>query len=104
MLGLLPRPEKKPLAATVTGSLKGDGYIVDMLHYQSRPGLYVTGNLYRPQKIGPRERLPAILYVCGHAYRGRDGNKTAYQSHGIWFARHGYICLMLDSLQLSEIA
>ena len=42
--------------------------------------------------------------MCGHSYRGRDGNKTAYQSHGIWFARHGYICLTLDTLQLGEIA
>src|SRR6188474_272590 len=46
MLGLSPRPEKTPLNATVTGSLKGDGYEVDLLHYQSRPQLYVTGNLY----------------------------------------------------------
>ena len=35
---------------------------------------------------------------------GRNGNKTAFQDHGIWFARHGYICLVLDTLQLGEIA
>jgi len=104
MLGLWPMPEKTPLKATVTGSLKGDGYIVDMLHYQSRPRLYVTANLYRPAKVDARRRLPAVLYVCGHSNRGRNGNKTAYQSHGIWFARHGYICLVLDTLQLGEIA
>jgi dienelactone hydrolase len=104
MLGLVPRPEKTPLNATVTGTLSRDGYVVDMLHYQSRPGLYVTGNLYRPAAIKPGERLPAIFYVCGHSNRGRDGNKVAYQSHGIWFAKHGYICLTVDSLQLGEIA
>ena len=49
------------------------------------------------------ERLPAVFYVCGHSGRGRNGNKTAYQSHGIWFARHGYLCLVLDTLQLGEI-
>ena len=104
MLGLSPRPERTPLAATVTGSLKGDGYVVDMLHYQSRPGLYVTGNLYRPTVVKEGERLPAVLYVCGHSGRGRNGNKVAFQSHGIWFARHGYICLTIDTLQLGEIA
>ncbi|MFI5380554.1 MAG: alpha/beta hydrolase family protein [Tepidisphaerales bacterium] len=104
MLGLSPRPEKTPLHATVTGTLERDGYVVDMLHYQSRPGLYVTGNLYRPASVKPGEKLPAIFYVCGHSNRGRDGNKVAYQSHGIWFARHGYICLTVDSLQLGEIA
>jgi dienelactone hydrolase len=104
MLGLSPRPEKTPLKATVTGTLVGDGYVVDLLHYQSRPGLYVTANLYRPAQVAAGRRLPAVLYVCGHSNRGRNGNKVAYQSHGIWFARHGYVCLVLDSLQLGEIA
>ena len=104
MLGLWPVPEKTPLKATITGSLKADGYVVDMLHYQSRPRLYVTANLYRPAKVAAGQRLPAVLYVCGHSNRGRNGNKTAYQSHGIWFARHGYVCLTLDTLQLGEIA
>lgn len=104
MLGLHPLPERTPLNATVTGSLNNDGYVVDMIHYQSKPGLYVTGNLYRPAKVEPGQKLPAVFYVCGHARRGRDGNKTAYQSHGIWFARHGYVCLVVDTLQLGEIA
>jgi len=104
MLGLSPMPAKSPLQATITGTLEGDGYIVDMLHYQSVPRLYVTGNLYRPSRVEAGQRLPAVLYVCGHSNCGRNGNKTAYQSHGIWFARHGYICLTLDTLQLGEIA
>lgn len=104
MLGLSPRPEKTPLEAKITGTLKGDGYEVDMLHYQSHPGLYVTGNLYRPATAKSGEKLPAIFYVCGHSGRGRNGNKVAYQSHGIWFARHGYLCLVVDTLQLGEIA
>jgi len=103
MLGLRPMPPKTPLEPTITRTLEGDGYAVDMVHYQSRPRLYVTGNLYRPAKVEPGERLPAVFYVCGHSNRGRNGNKTAYQSHGIWFARHGYICLIVDSLQLGEI-
>jgi len=104
MLGLWPMPQKTPLKATITGTLQGGDYIVDMLHYQSRPRLYVTANLYRPKNIAEGQRLPAVLYVCGHSPRGRNGNKTAFQSHGIWFARHGYICLVLDTLQLGEIA
>lgn len=104
MLGLWPLPEKTDLHPVITRHLDRGEYVVDMLQYQSRPGLYVTGNLYRPRDIGPGERLPAILYVCGHSYCGRNGNKTAYQSHGIWLACHGYICLMMDTLQLGEIA
>ncbi len=106
MLGMSPRPEPTPLHATITGTIPGDGYVVDMLHYQSRPGLYVTGNLYRPavKMEKPGNKLPAVFYVCGHSGRGRNGNKVAYQSHGIWFARHGYVCLVVDTLQLGEIA
>ena len=101
MLGLWPLPEKTPLKATVTGTLEREGVTIEKLHFQSRPGLYVTGNLYRPKQV--EGRLPAVLYVCGHSGRGRDGNKTAFQDHGMWFASNGYICLIIDTLQLGEI-
>lgn len=78
MLGLWPMPERTPLHAEITGRIEGDGFIVEMLHYQSRPKLYVTGNLYRPAKVEEGQRLPAVFYVCGHSGMGRDGNKTAY--------------------------
>lgn len=104
MLGLWPLPEKSELSARITGTLAGTGFVVENLHYQSRPGLYVTANLYRPAGETRGQRLPAVLYVCGHSGRGRNGNKTAFQSHGIWFARHGYVCLIVDTLQLGEIA
>ncbi|HZT81086.1 MAG TPA: prolyl oligopeptidase family serine peptidase, partial [Gemmataceae bacterium] len=110
MLGLWPLPEKTPLKATVTGTVTRDkeGVVIEKLHFQSRPGLYVTGNLYRPSATASRERklpdkLPAVLYVCGHSFKGRDGNKTAFQDHGLWFASNGYVCLILDTLQLGEI-
>ena len=46
MLGLDPMPERTDLKATVTGKVEHDEFTVEKLHYQSRPGLYVTGNLY----------------------------------------------------------
>jgi len=104
MLGLDPLPARTPLAATVTGRHTGDGFVVEMLHYQSLPGLYVTANLWLPVASAPGTRHPAVVYVCGHSGRGRDGNKTAFQDQGMWFARHGYVCLVVDTLQLGEIA
>ncbi len=108
MLGLWPLPEKTPLHAVITGTVERGDVVIEKLHFQSRPGLYVTGNLYRPKASGgsnpPGGKLPAILYVCGHSGRGRDGNKTAFQDHGMWFATNGYICLIVDTLQLGEIA
>ncbi len=105
MLGLDPLPERTPLKPVVTGRIEGDGFAVEKVHFQSRPGLYVTANLYLPRSATGRH--PAILYSCGHYGRqGRHGNKTAAdcQAHGIWFATHGYVCLAVDTLQLGEIA
>ncbi len=31
------------------------------------------------------------------------GSKVSYQHHPAWFAEHGYVCLILDTLQLAEI-
>ena len=102
MLGLWPVPEKTRLQARVTGTLERDGTIViEKLHFQSRPGLYVTANLYRPKTF--EGKLPAVLYVCGHISKGRDGCKTAFQDHGMWYARNGWICLIVDTLQLGEL-
>ncbi len=105
MLGLDPLPEKTDLKPVITGKLEHDEFVVEKLHFQSRPGLYVTGNLYLPKKIaGP---LPTILYVCGHGRVVVDGvpigAKASYQHHGAWFARNGYACLTIDTLQLGEI-
>ena len=65
MLGLDPLPEKTDLKPVITGRVEHDEFVVEKLHFQSRPGLYVTGNLYLPKKID--KPLPTILYVCGHS-------------------------------------
>lgn len=105
MLGLDPFPEKTPLQAAVTGAVDHEQFTVENLHFQSMPGLYVTGNLYIPKNLD--RPAPAILYVCGHGALRKDnvsyGNKVGYQHHGAWFARNGYVCLTIDTLQLGEI-
>ena len=107
MLGLVPSRPRTELQATVTGKLEGEGFVVEKLHYQSSPGLYVTGNLYAPKERRKGEKLPAVLYMCGHGRVKKDGvsygNKVHYHHHGAWFARHGYVCLLIDTIQLGEI-
>lgn len=101
MLGLWPLPEKTPLKAALTGTYEEAGVRVEKLHYQSRPGLYVTANLYLPNPAkGP---YPAILYSIGHYRGGRDGHKTQVSDHGLWFASHGYVCLIYDTIELGEV-
>ncbi|MDC0322318.1 acetylxylan esterase [Verrucomicrobiales bacterium] len=107
MLGLQPLPARSDLEAEITGTHERDGVVVENIVFQSRPGLYVTGNLYRPKDIPEGEKLPTILYVCGHGKVKEDGvsygNKVYYQHHGTWFAKNGYVCLTIDTLQLGEI-
>lgn len=105
MLGLWPMPERTDLHAVITGKLEQEDFRVEKLHFQASPHLYVTANLYLPKTVG--KPVPAILYACGHSEVKTNGvscgNKTAYQHHGAWFARNGYVCLVIDSLQLGEI-
>lgn len=105
MLGLDPLPARTALQPVITGKIDADTFTVENLHFQSSPGLYVTGNLFVPKKA--KFPAPAILYVCGHSRVVIDGvsygNRTAYQHHAAWFAEHGYVCLIIDTLQLGEV-
>jgi cephalosporin-C deacetylase-like acetyl esterase len=105
MMGLWPLPPRTALKPVITGKLTTPHYRVEKLHYQSMPGLYVTANLYLPLKV--EKPAPAVLYVCGHGAVIKDkvsyGNKVTYQHHGAWLAEHGYVCLIVDTLQLGEI-
>jgi cephalosporin-C deacetylase-like acetyl esterase len=105
MLGLWPLPPRTDLHAVVTGKVERERFTVEKLHFQSLPGLYVTASLYLPKGVkGP---VPAVLYVCGHSNVVIDkvpyGSKVFYQHHGIWYAEHGYACLIPDTLELGEI-
>jgi dienelactone hydrolase len=75
---------------------RGD-YVVEKIHFQSLPGAYVIGNLYRPAKFSGR--LPAVLYLCGHS-KGKVN--PPYQANPRWFGQHGYVALVLDPIQLGE--
>lgn len=105
MLGLNPMPERTPLQPVVTGVTEHEEFRVEKVHFQASPGLYVTGNLYIPKNAAGK--MPAILYVCGHANVKENGisygAKVNYHHHAAWFARHGYVCLIIDTLQLAEI-
>jgi hypothetical protein len=110
MLGLWPLPPRTDLKPVITGTIDAEHFTVEKLHFQSSPGLYVIGNLYLPKASRERkrpEKYPAVLYVCGHGNTVIDrvsyGSKVNYQHHAAWLAEHGYVCLILDTLQLNEI-
>ncbi len=105
MLGLWPMPERTDLKPVVTGKLEQVDFTVEKLYFEALPKLYVTANLFLPKNLA--QPAPAVLYMCGHSPVVTNGvscgNKTAYQRHGEWFARNGYVCLVIDTLQYGEI-
>jgi dienelactone hydrolase len=99
MLGLSPLPQRTPLNVQITGKIDQPEYTIEKIAFESLPKVYVTANLYVPKKRdGP---LPAVIYVCGHAY-SPYGSKTAYQRHPITLAKHGYVAMILDPIQIAE--
>ena len=100
MLGLDPLPPKTPLHAVITGVVERPAFRIEKVVYQSLPSLYVTGNLYIPKR--GTKPFPAVVYVCGHS-PGPTGAKTHYQHHGMWFAEHGFVALVLDTLEFGEV-
>lgn len=105
MFGLWPLPPRTELKAEITGKIERPKFTVERLVFQAMPGLYVTGNLYVP-KPAPM-KAPTVLYLCGHGNVVKDGvsygSKVHYQHHPAWYAEHGYVALVIDTLQLSEI-
>src|SRR5436305_5901261 len=64
------------------------------------PKVYVIWTLYIPKKRqGP---LPTVDYVCGHD-QSPYGNKVIWQRYPITLARNGYVSLILDTIQISEV-
>ncbi len=98
MLGLSPLPERTPMEPTITGTLERDGYVIEKLHFQPEPGCYVTANLLMPDEID--EPLPCVIYHCGHSAIGKAN--PAYHSLARYYARNGYVCLVLDTMEIGE--
>ncbi len=95
-LGAFPAPPED-LHVLVTNTLDGDGFKIDNLVFQSRPGLWVTANLYRPAK--PAASMPGIL-IC-HAHH-RPKQQGELQDMGMTWARAGCLVLVMDNLGHGE--
>ena len=67
--GLWPLPSKGPMEPVIHGRRDQGDYTVEKVYFQSAPGFYVTGNLYRPK--GKTGRLPGVLCPHGHWNNGR---------------------------------
>ena len=77
--GLLPLPERTPLNPAIFDELTREGYVVSKVYFESLPGFFVTGNLYRPVGEGP---FPAVLSAHGHWTYGHLENSPLVSGPG----------------------
>ena len=93
-----PFPERTPLRAAVTRHFNySDGFILENVLFESRPGLVVTANLYLPAKsTGP---IPAIVVVHSHH---APKVQSELQDMGMTWARSGTAVLIMDQLGAGE--
>ena len=97
IIGGLPE-EKTPLNSQITGRIQMDGYRIEKVVFESRPGFHVTGLLYLPDgAAGPR---PAVLVTCGHSPIGKA--HTSYQQISARLAKRGYVALCWDPVGQGE--
>ena len=119
--GLWPMPTKTPLNAVIHGKVECEDYTVEKVYFQSAPGLFVTGNLYRPKNV--HGKVPGIMFAHGHwtdarlssqpedklraeiasgAERFASGGKSRFQSMCVQLARMGCVVWQWDMLSDSD--
>jgi cephalosporin-C deacetylase-like acetyl esterase len=91
-------PETSGLNARVVGSFDRPGYRLDRVIYESRPGMYVSANLYIP--TGGHPPFPGILFQLGHSGNGKAWNSYQRACQGL--ARLGFLVLAFDPMGQGE--
>lgn len=93
-----PLPERTPLKAAVIGQLLREGYRIEKVTLESRPGVLVTANLYVPANID--RPAPAVLGTCGHSEEGKAA--PLYQQFCQRLAKAGFVVLIYDPINQGE--
>lgn len=119
--GLWPMPTKTPLNAVMHGKIDRPEYTVEKVYFESAPGFFVTGNLYRPKN--PKGKVPGVMFAHGHWQNARlseestpnllreistgeerfmQGGRSRFQSMCVQLARMGCVVWQWDMLSDSD--
>ncbi len=90
------RPAFAPLKPMRHSLRQHNGYTVENVAFESLPGIFVTGNLYRP--VGMTGKRPAVL--CPHGHSGTLEGRTleTAQQRCATLARMGAVVFAFDML------
>ncbi|MCM2370219.1 alpha/beta hydrolase family protein [Aporhodopirellula aestuarii] len=100
-IGLDPLPPRTPLQAIVKNQRTYDGYTVESVAFESTPGFFVYGNLYRP--IDGPQRQAGVLCPHGH-WRGTEGGRFRpdHQQRCATLARMGATVFSYDMVGFGD--
>jgi dienelactone hydrolase len=114
-------PTKTPLNAVIHGRIDRAEYTVEKVYFESAPGFFVTGNLYRPKNA--QGKAPGVLFAHGHWANARlsesgdaellreiatgqerfeEGGRSRFQSMCVQLARMGCVVWQWDMLGNSD--
>jgi dienelactone hydrolase len=95
---LEPMPARCDLRPIIRGRQDRTGYTVENVAFESLPGFFVTGNLYRPKE--GQAPLAAVLCPHGHVKDGRLADYT--QTRCAVLARMGAVVFAYDMVGYGE--
>src|SRR6266567_982704 len=119
--GLWPMPTKTPLNPVIHGKIDRGEYTLEKVYFESAPGFFVTGNLYRPKNV--TGKAPGVLFAHGHwtdarlsestdaelrreladgEERFEQGGRSRFQSMCVQLARMGCVVWQWDMLGNSD--
>lgn len=119
--GIWPLPERTPLKAVVYGAVDKGDYVVQKAYFESVPGFFVTGSLYRPKNVSGK--MPGVLFPHGHWNDGRfidigrqavrkeivigserfeEGGRSLLQALPVQLARMGCVCFHYDMIGYAD--
>lgn len=100
--GLSPWPQRTPLNPVLRRKRTHDGYSVENVVFESIPGYFVTGNLYRPLNAKP----PYAAMLATHGHSNQIKKPADYETHARFspvmqarcasLARMGAVVLAID--------
>lgn len=95
---LAPLPRRCPLKPIIWGKQVLRGYTVENVAFESLPGFWVAGNLYRP--LDSKGPVPAVLCPHGHSKEGRLDPATITRAATL--AKMGAIAFAYDMVGYND--
>ncbi len=92
--------DRTPLNPKVVATVPREGYRIEKVMFESRPGVYVTALVYLPDAAKFKPPYKAIVLTCGHSAEGKGS--IDYQRGCVQGALEGFVVLIYDPISQGE--